>query len=282
MIPDKKNPLPSAQSTIIEILSRKPRLSIKELYSFFIKKSPDKMSLRGFYKIIHGMIYQRILIRDTKLLSIDAGWIYNLLKLSRTLEHVYFGEQSSSVNILLHEGEEKEFIFDRVIDMDNFWTHALIVVTLYYAHEKHTDKHGYTYTDHSWFQLVRTSQEEALLDVYKEHNMKLYQVCGSDTFLDSLPKQMIEYEEYIFVKKFIPEFGKNYYAMSIGDFLFETRLPKYIHEIFENQYKKIRDLSEFNANDFLKIIQESARTTLSLTRNKKRTSLFRKKVQECF
>ncbi|MBI3626990.1 hypothetical protein HY224_03015 [Candidatus Uhrbacteria bacterium] len=281
IIPDIKNPSPSPAAVILTILASKPRISIKDCYEFFTRQYQNSFTLQGFYKVISQLVEQRILIKEGKTISVDASWIYNLEDFLQILKRYYFHE-AAAVNILLQEGESQTFTFERVMDMDNFWTHALIVICQYYTKESCADKNVYVHNAHSWFQLARTGQEQALVDAYAKNKVKLYHVTGSLSFLDSLVYKFIEGDNINYTEKIIPQFGPNYYGNIVGDFFIQTSLPKYIHEQMEKIYEKTTTLSEFNANDIISLIKQPARTVLTLTRDRKRASEFRKVIKGCF
>ncbi|MFH0969710.1 MAG: hypothetical protein V1804_04335 [Patescibacteria group bacterium] len=282
MIPDSKNSNPSPSSAILAILSQKPRLPIKDLYEFFLKKYQPGMSLQGFYKLTKHLVQERILVKEGHLLSIDASWIHNLVNFTEILKKTYFSEESSKVNVILEEGENKQFVFEKVNEMDNFWTHALILITQYVQNQKDMDKDGYSYNEHCWFQLVKTSQEQFLADVYQEKEMKLYMLCRSDSFLDSITPKLISMKELHFAVDDKKSFPKNYYCMTIGDFIIETSLPNYIYELIEKIYENTKDLSQFNMETIVSLINQPGRTTFIISRDKKRAEEFRKNISEHF
>jgi hypothetical protein len=284
MIPDTKNEKPSPESVVLDILSTKPRISMQELYAYFTQKYEKNMTLQGLYRIMRKLHSQRVIVREGSVYSIDASWIYNLRSFVNKLERVYFGENTTMMHILLHENEERTFYFDSVNAMDNFWTHALIVITEYYAQKKHYDRNAYAFTEHAWFQLVKTKQENALIDAYHAASMFVYQVIGSNTFLDNLSKHAINHEvedvRICFSKKH--PFPQNTYKMCIGDFVFTTKLPTHVFDEFEKIYAKVSTLEELNMQLFLRLIHERTKTHLTIHRNKKDAELFRKVIKKHF
>jgi len=74
----------------------------------------------------------------------------------------------------------------------------------------------------------------------------------------------------------------NYYAVVIGDFVFETALPNYIYELMENIYNNVTDISKFNAQDILFLINQPGRTSLTISRNKRRASKIREEIKSLF
>lgn len=283
MIPDTRNKASSAETIVIDILSGKPRLSMKELNEYFQKKYRSGMSVQWLYKIVKHLVEQQILVKEGGLLSIDASWIHNLINFTDRLKRTYLENDASVANILLNEGENKSFQFEKVIDMDNFWTHALVTVIHYYQEQKHPDKNVYNYNHHSWFQLVRTSNEQTLGEAYQQMSMHWHLVSGSKTFLDTLVASLIETENFHYAQIDKGSLVKpNYYVVVIGDFIFETALPNYIHERMEQIYQNVKNISEFNAQEILMLINQPGKTTLTISRNKKRALTIREEIKKAF
>jgi hypothetical protein len=132
MIPNKNNPNPSLESYVLDIISDRPRLTVKELFELFLQKSTRQISIQAFYALIHKMIGQRILVKENQVLIIDASWIDALLQFSEKVKATYLDSDAPVTNIVLHPGEKREFTFENVMAMDNFWMHALIVTSYYY------------------------------------------------------------------------------------------------------------------------------------------------------
>lgn len=283
MIPDPRNTSPTPESIVIEILSQKPRLAMKDLYEYFKKKYRPGMTIQGLYKLVRQLIRARIVVKEGKLLLLDVVWVHNLINLTDTLKQVYLEYPGATANILLKEGESKTFTFEKPIDMDNFWGHALIAVAHYYQDHEHTDKNVYNYNHHTWYQLVRTSSEQALANAYQQMGMHWYLVSGSKSYLDSLIAPLIEADDFHYVQIDRGALHQqNYYVVVIGDFIFETEMPKYIFELMEKIYDRVRAISEFNAQEILSLISQIGRTSLTISRDKRRAGVIRNKIKKVF
>lgn len=282
MIPDPKNPMPAASSVVIGILSKRPRLTVKELYQQFSRNSDKKMTLQGFYKLLQQLQEKRIIVKDGKLLSIDAGWVHAVVDLAAQLRNTYLQSNPSTANILLNEGESNEFEFPTVLDMDNFWYHALVMVTHYYGDRDHKDKNVYNYNDHCWFQVIRSSSEQTLGDTYADMGMDWYLVAGSTSFVDGLVESMIENEKLHYKLSNGEGFKKNEYVVVIGDYIFETALPKYIYGMMESVYERVQAVTDPSLGSIENLIRLPAKTTLRIARDKKRAASVRKTIQKFF
>lgn len=284
MIPNKNNPSPTLESYVLDILSDRPRLTVKETYELFLQKSPRSISIQAFYALIHKMIKQRILVKENQTLVIDASWIDALLQFSQKIKTSYLENNASMTNIILHPGEMKEFTFENVMAMDNFWMHALIIMSYYYRKNPHPNDQGvYVYNYHSWFEIVKSGQEQSLAESYEQGGMSYYLLSGSHLYLDKVVKDTIDINNFYY-KTIDPvrDLGKNYYITVIGDIIFETQLPKYINEIIEDIYLKVKNISEFDRQEIINAILLPAKTVLKISHNKIRAKQLREEIKGCF
>jgi len=284
MIPNKNNPNPPLESHVLDILSDRPRLTVKELYELFLQKSVRQISIQALYALIHKMIDQRILVKENQVLIIDASWIDALLQFSEKVKRVYLASDSPVTNIVLHPGEKRDFTFENAMAMDNFWMHALIVTSYFYRSNPHpTDHNVCVYNYHSWFEIAKTGQEQSLAESYEQTGMDYYLLSGSHLYLDKAVKDTIITKGFHY-KTIEPtaSLGINQYFTIVGDVVFETKLPKYINELMEEIYTKVKNISEFDRQEILKIIQLPAKTVLTISHNKQRAKQFRETIKKYF
>ncbi len=282
MIPDPKNPKPDTSSVVIDILSKRPRLTVKELYQQFTRKSDKEMTLQGFYKLLQQLQEKRVLVKDGKQVSIDAGWVHAVLDFATKLRSTYLQPNPSTANILLKAGESNEFEFPTVIDMDNFWYHTLVMIAYYYAEQEHKDKNVYNYNDHCWFQVIRSGSEQTLGDTYMAMSMEWYLVAGSTTYIDGLVEGMIHSKLLHYTTSGDADFGNNYYVVVIGDFIFETALPNYVYSMMESVYSTVHAITDPALQSIEELIRLPAKTTLKIARDQKRAEAIRRKIKQFF
>ncbi|MFH1187794.1 MAG: hypothetical protein V1688_02935 [bacterium] len=120
-----------------------------------------------------------------------------------------------------------------------------------------------------------------------------YMASGSPSFLNKLVSKLIEVENY---HQFIYDFDKfqkeqlkkeveiekNYWVTAIGDFIFEAKIPKYIFEVIERIYQEVNSLSEYNAKQINNLFFEPGKSTLTISRNKKRADSVREEVKDLY
>lgn len=284
MIPDPKNPSPTSASIILEILSKKPGITVKELHEYYNKKAQTQISIQGLYHVVRELVKQRILVKEEQRISIEAGWIQNLQKFLRKLESTYFKQDVTRSHIILEEGESRTFKFNSPIEMDNFYSHVISTLTEYYKHVDHVDINAYAYNTHNWFQLIRPAAERTLIDAFREANMKFYHIVGSNTYLNRMTLHMFEdYADlYFLMTASFPSYPQNYYIMSIGDIYIETALPPYIHRLVDDLFQKVKSLSEFNTDELTSLVSQPGKTAFTIHRNKKQALLFRNSIIKHF
>lgn len=280
----------TSESIIIDILSKKPRLTTGELYDFYLAKKGKKITIQGFYKLIRQMLERRIFVKEGAHLSLDSFWIKNLLNLAEVVKQSYMENKIGAMDVILEEGENKTFIFENIEAMDNFWCHSLNTVINFYGHNEHKDKNGYSRNFYSLFQIARTQSENVLADTYQLAGSHWYMASGSESFLNKLVAKIMEVENY---HQFIYDFEKfkneqakkgneiekNHWVTVIGDFIFEARIPKYIFEIIEKIYQEVNSLPEYNARRINDLFFEPGKSELIISRNKKRADLIRETIK---
>lgn len=280
----------TSESIVIDILSKKPRLTTGELYDFYVAKTTKKITIQGFYKMIRQMLNSRTLVKEGSHLSLDSFWIDNLLKLSEIVKQNYLDNKIGMANIILEEGESKTFDFENITAMDNFWWHSYNLALNFYTNREHKDKNIYSHNFYSLFQIARTTSEDTLANTVQALNLHWYMASGSTSFLNKLVAKLIEVENY---HQFIYDFDKfqkeqsakriatekNYWVTIIGDFIFEARIPKYIFEIIEKIYQEVNSLSEYNAKQINNLFFEPGKAELKISRNKKRADAVREEVK---
>ncbi|MFH1192232.1 MAG: hypothetical protein V1655_02030, partial [bacterium] len=167
--------------------------------------------------------------------------------------------------------------------------------------EKHKDKNGYSRNFYSLFQIARTTSENILAGAYQSVDAHWYMASGSQSFLNKLVAKIIEVENY---HHFIYDFDKfkkeqdaklqktgglaeqkniaekNYWVTTIGDFIFEAKIPKYIFEIIEKIYQDVNSLSEYDSNKINNLFFEPGKTELIISRSKKRADIIREEVKK--
>lgn len=282
MILDSKNPIPDNDAVIIDILSRRPRQTVKELYNQFFKKSSKKLTLQGFYYQLANLQKRRVIVKEGKVFSIDAGWVHAVIDLSERLKSSYLQPGLTTANILVDEGESTTFEFPNVIGMDNFWSHALVIASHYYTENKHDDPNVYNYNDHCWFQVIRVGSEQTLSDTYARMGREWYLVAGSMSYIDQLVPSIMRGKELHYQQNDTMQFPENYYVVVIGDFIFETALPKYVFDMMESVYDRVQFVTDPTLQSIENLIRMPAKTILTITRDSSRASKIRSRIKAGF
>jgi hypothetical protein len=290
MIFDSRIKNNSPESLILDILATKPKLTSKEIFDFFAKRYQKKMTIQGFYKVLRKMLTDRILLKEGQHISLDSFWINKVIEFSKNIQETYLEEKASAANILLKEGESKDFEFENVISMDNLWSHSLNLVRIYYESQQHPDKNVYSRNYFAIFHISRTESESANIQYFESSKMEWYMASGSDTFLNRLPSKLqdaknfhhfiFNFDEYSQGQETPPE--KNYWTTVIGDFVFEARLPKYIFELIEKIYADVQSIGDFNADKIYGLFQEPGKALLTISRDKKRAQSIRQDVKSIY
>jgi hypothetical protein len=286
MIPNPYEEKPSPESVLLDILSRKAGLTTKETYEFFLAKYKPGMSLQGFYKIVRQLLADRVIVKNNGALSLYSAWVQNLVKFTERAKQTYLSNETGKANIILEEGESKSYIFERPTEMDTFWDHALLTVSYYYRGHTHKDVNAYSKNFYSWIQILRTDGSVELAHAYEGEKMHWYMASGSKSLLNRLVPQIHTAKNFHFViYPKLTDYGtgkNNFHVTVLGDFIFETKLPGFIFEDIQRMFDSVRTLSEFNAEEMQKVIYQTGKTTLVITRDARRAEAIRKEIKSLF
>ena len=286
MIPNPYEQRRSPASLLLDILSRKSGLTSKELFGFFCAKYQHPMTIQGFYKIIRQLLTDRVIVKNSGTLSLYSAWVQNLVKFAERAKQTYLSNEFAKATIILEEGESKSYQFERVTEMDTFWDHALLTVSYYYQSAPHKDKNAYSKNYYSWIQVLRTGDSIELSRLYAGTDMQWYMASGSHSFLNRLVPELHEAPSFHF-KLYLENkgYGKgsdNFHVTTIGDFIFETKVPDFTFDEIQKMFEETKNLATFEPQRMQRIIHETARTTLTISRNTVRAETIRKDIKAVF
>lgn len=275
------------ESIILDILSKKPRMRTKDMYDLFCSKYPKSITIQGFYKIIRNMLNDRILVKDGGLLSIDTIWINRLVDFIDMLKQNYLEIKALTAHVLMDEGETNTFTFDNIVKMDNFWGHALNMVKHFYLDNNHENKNAYSKNYFALFQIARTESENVIIHSFESADMKWYMASANQTFLNKLVPKIIDDDNFHFINYSMNgnrehTLFKNYWVTVIGDYIFESRLPKYIFELIEKIYNEVQSIAEFNADKINYLFLEPGKSKLTISKNKNKAEIIRQEIKSLF
>lgn len=277
MIPDKRVE-GTTETIILEILAKKPQLSVQKLYSLYAQQSKKPMTLQGFYRVIRKLLSRRVLVKEGGRMVVDAGWILAARTFVEQLEQTYL-QPVVTTNILLEDGLSQSFSFNSLREMDNFWNHALFVVVRDLV-ERGVSFSEHTYTDHYWPQITTSLQEEQVLSLYRERGVVAYHVVAEQTFLGTLLYDTYASEHYKLRFGEIAPYGRNTYIVVIGEYIFETSVPKYLFELIDAFFHTVNSLANYNASELLKLIDEPGKVQLKISHDSKRAKEIRQEIEK--
>ncbi len=283
MIPNPYEQKPSPEGIVLDILSRKPGITSKEAFEFFLSKYPSGMTLQGFYKILRQLLADRVIVKNNGTLSLYSAWVQNLIKFTDRVKQTHLSNEITKATIILEEGETKAYVFDRVTEMDTFWDHALLTISYYYRDNDHKDKNAYSKNYYSWIQVLRSDGSVELAHGFEPMNIDWYMASGSHTLLNRLVPQLHNASNFHFkLYSKLSGYGApsdNFHVTVIGDFVFETKVPNFIFQDIKAMFEGVKNLTEFNAREMQSIVNQTGKTTLTITRNVKRAEAIRKEIK---
>lgn len=68
----------------------------------------------------------------------------------------------------------------------------------------------------------------------------------------------------------------------LGDFIFETKVPEFIFEDIRAMFESVTSLTEFDAAKMQRVIYQTGKTELTLSRDAKRAETIRNEIKAVF
>jgi len=286
MIPNPHEQKPSPEGVLLDILSRKPGLTSKEVFEFFLEKYPPGMTIQGFYKVLRQLLADRVIVKNGSTLSLYSAWVQNLVKFTEQVKQTYLSTELTKATIILEEGETKTYMFDRATEMDTFWDHALLTIAYHYQDTDYKDKNAYSKNFYSWIQVLRSGGSVELAHSYTQTQMQWYMASGSHTLLNRVVPQLHNASNFHFkIYDKLTGYGAgedNFHVTVVGDFVFETKLPSFIFGEIKEMFENVKSLTDFDAAKMQRVILEPAKTKLTITRDKKRAESIRNEIKGIF
>ncbi len=267
------DPVHPIYSTIVEVVSINPRVSIADLHSILKKKMRMSVSLAHLYRIVTRMIDTQILIKVHGEIMLNLMWVSYVGFIMQRAGKI----ASHSGGIVLKEGEKRVFEAHSLFEVEAIWNH--ILVSLYGMLRQ---KKLHKYYSHAWWQFGTNAEDAAFYRTLKEKGIECRWIFGSNTFLDrEAAKSLNATFEAVVVKH--PPFPEDGYSLNVyGDYIVESLLPESIAKHFSLFFSGVKSMKDFDQALFTDLFLMRGKYKVTVWRNPKQAQLLRQTLDQCF
>src|SRR3989344_5772646 len=257
------NPGDSLQSAIVELLLRRPSMSVNELIEDLKKEYGLNYTRQHVYKIVGKMVDLGMLHKIKGKLSVDMRWATKVYALFYKSVFDMPKLEEFSIDINLKEGQSKEYVCDSFQAITSVWDN--ISIRLMETHSKE----NYQFFSHSYFSLYNTSSKD-YCKYLSDKGIHFWTLIGNDTFLDHLGVEAYEKvpNRHATVNTVLP-FDRSGYVLEVtGDYIAELKIPPNVEMHFKFMYENIDTIEKFDQQLFTDIFKIKAPFKFVITRNR--------------
>lgn len=260
----------SLNDQVIDTLTTHPSMSIQELHTLI--KQDSTISLPNFYKYIHSLLKNQILIKEGGKLSLHNRRVLGIVTLADNLKQSY-GDTKKTIH-LLHEWEALYHEASSIEALDGVRWDWMLQVNKIYGNTEPT----YVYQARPYYALGMHKTEMAF---FKEANKvaSVFFLTWNTSFLDLHGAN--EYKKIgisALATNDLPFLKKGYCTTVVGEYVFEVLFPKEISDYFDIFFESITDLNNFKPELFYRIFTMKANCKLTLRKDSMQSA----KIKEIF
>ena len=235
-----------------------------------IKKTFTKQAL---YHTLRQLTEREIIVKHGKQFSLSQLWISRMNDFFAIAGKQYGVDERAGNDFLsLSDGDKISYSFKSPVEADRFWAHAFTVLGELLAKKEPL----YIYNPHEWFLLARTESEAFLFNELKKRGQKVWLICGGNTALDAYTKKYFDgtiLQYYMSTDELFE--ARNYYLNIFGDYIIEAHINETVAQKVDDFYNTNTKVTE-SMTQILTTLLEEGRTTITITRNKKKAEKLKK------
>lgn len=253
---------------IKELLNKEE--TAENIRNIIVDKYKRQITIFGVYKILEKLKVEEIITKADKKYVVSEEWRNRVIEKLSKKENDF---------IELEEGEELDFKFNSLANLDHYWKNIAISIE-----RENSNFPIFFLSPHALWAFINESRNISEKEYYKSFNKRkinLFQSVQGNEFFDKEFKKEFS-SDYIQINTGEKNDNKSTNHIAIfGDYITTTILSKNISDKIDSLYKEEKDINIFK-NKFSKIEVENKNARLIVERNKKKAKILRKKLSKNF
>lgn len=261
---------------LIELFSRSARLSALEIQAA-LSGLGKRVSLRAVYKSLARLMEAGVVVKYRDQFSPSLVWILSRLEQTERLFELQL-QAVRSGDILPKEGETRRWKFNDLVRMDKFWVQLIVLLF-----QTSSSKVMFEWIPRFWFDLIHAELDQETQRVLGDGQNHLYMIIGGDSYLDRLPSKEWSPTVYSWSYAQGPFHSERqkYYCV-IDDVVLTVTLNHHLAATIDTLFERIEGPSDIDPAELHRVLHQTTRSTISLTRSSRKAAAYRKKFVEYF
>lgn len=266
------NPLHSA---IVEILTEKPSLNMKDLHQILEEQYDFEFTPQYLYQVVGRLLEWEVLMKTKQKVSLNVRWLSTLKQTVDAAMSTLREDLETSKNFVLQEGKKKEFIVSSA-SAPAIWTNAVLC-----AFEETGATDYYEFLGHPYWILVSKQISIEHLKSILDQEVQFHTLIGGQTFLDKKGIQMYKDRQLqVSVATDTSFYPDGYSVAVVGDYVIEFMLPDRVTQSLSLLYETVTSDDKFNQKFYQDILHIQESCSLTITRSSKRAEEVRAEMQK--
>lgn len=271
------DPLHPLQSRILEVVGRRPEISIADLHAELKKKRSHAISLQHLYRILTKMTDEQMLVKVKSSVSVNLMWMSYVEFFAQRCQRTSLEQLQRVGGFPLEPGRKKTFEVHSLAALETMWNHVL--VELYRITQV---KDLYKYYSHAWWQLTDKGVSPAFYAALQEKGILCRWLFGNGTALDRGASQRIS-AVFPALIALDPPFPREGYNLNVyGEYIIECILPERIASHLSFFFERVKSPEQFDQELFLDLFSMKADCKLTVWRNAKQAETMAAKIGRYF
>ena len=272
------DPLHPLQSSLLEILSAEPGLSMEALRAKLGAEYDQTVSLQNLYRLVGRLIDQQVLVRSGGKLFLNAVWLSHIMQFAQRAEQHYLTAPGDAVELPAKEGGQSEYAGDSLRGLDSIWNDILLRFV-----DAVEERSWYAFNSHPWYNLGMFETELRLYQGLHARGIRTYMLFGGGTFLDRYGDSLIRTEGLVTAVAGEAPFAREDYAVwAAGEYLLEVVMSPLIARHFSFFFNRIESLEQYHPRLFADVFRMRERCSVKVSRSRKRADEVRRAIRPYF
>lgn len=267
------------ENHIVLVLSKKGRLSSKDILSLLIKDDVNA-TIQGVNRAVRKLIREGVLMKEGQQISLRIPWILELIRFAEETHNTYVHPEYIQKFLPTKQGDKRVWRFTSLHDLGDFWGQVLVALT---AHSE--DKVLLNWSPHPWFQLAQPEREAQYLRSIYEKLDRVYSIIGGRTFLDKHASQSWEFNNFEFYfagENNWPEKDRGVYFNITDSLIVTVTLDPETTQRIDELYERVKSQDGLAEENLLQLFTQPIKAKLAIEKNSKKVTQYTKWFTEVF
>lgn len=264
---------------VVDIVSQRPGISVKELHEELEDKLKAKVTLQHLYRVVNRLTEEQVMLKKRGKLTLNLMWLGQVELFAKQAKQRLTQPGMQQTQLPLTPGTQVDMQCQTLSEVQATWYHMLVQIRTVTPPE---DKEVFKYYSHAWWLNHEAEDHEDFYRRIAERGLVCYWLYGNDTYLDRRAARM---HKDLFKSKIAdrPPFPAEGYCINVhGEYVLECLFPQKISKHFESIFSSVESEKDFDSDVIRDVFTLKAPYVIKLRRDTSRARELADKIRRFF